>query len=221
MWAVLRISGVLALVTSLAACMSACTNRDVGRQDERAPAQPLEPAAGDPDPASATGKPSDATPASPAPLERRVSTTLGVALQAPADWQASEPTLSDAAAFALVSSRREGFASSVNVVREPLARTTALPGYAAAAASMLAELEGYRELASSEVELAGHPAIRREYEHVQAGTPVWVVSYVLVVAREAFVVTASGAASSNEAARAELDAVARSLELVPAGGATP
>ena len=44
-------------------------------------------------------------------------------------------------------------------------------------------------LASSEVELAGHPAIRREYEHVQAGTPVWVVSYVLVVAREAFVVT--------------------------------
>jgi hypothetical protein len=219
MLAVLRISGVLALVTSLTAGMSACTNRDVGRQHERAPAQPLEPtpSASEAD----ASEPSDTDAPRPAPLERRVSTTLGVALQAPADWQASEPTLAGAAAFALVSSRREGFASSVNVVREPLARTTSLTSYAAAAARELAALDGYRELASREVEVAGQAAIRREYEHVQAGTAVWVVSYVLIVAREAFVITASGAATRSEAERAELDAIARSLAFEPAGEATP
>lgn len=220
-WAVLRISGVLALVSSLATGVSACTN-DVGRQDERAPAQPLEPAPAGQDAGAGTSEVAGGeTPSPVAPLERRVSTTLGVALHAPADWQASEPALADAAAFALVSSRREGFAANVNVVREPLARTTALAGYVEAAGRALAELEGYREHAKGEVELAGLPAIRREYEHAHAGARVWAVSYAFIVARQAFVITASTGAERSEAERAELDAIARSVELVAAGEAAP
>lgn len=210
--------GPLALALSLAPSLASCTNRDMGRQDERAPAQPIEPApiSGASSSASASTSPSP-EPSEPT-LERHVA-PLGFSLRSPPGWtpHEHEGEPDHAGFYALVSTRAgEGdrFVENVNVVVEALASATSLAGYADAVAEQLATLEGYRELEGArEVSLTGHPAIRREYEHRVAGQSVWVVSYALIVEQQAYVITASAAGDQGPDTRTELDALARSFEL--------
>lgn len=197
--------------------VASCSGREPGRQDaKRAPDQREQSGEAPP---SSRGAATAATAPTGVELdaltERRVDDRFGFELAFPDGWTSGEgpgvPAL-------YVSSPRESpsdaFVENVNVVVEPLQAPMTVESYADGSAPLMqADLAEYRELSRRTVELAGQPAIRREYQHTFAGRPLWVVSYLVVVELRAYVITATTERELAETWGVRLDAIARSFRL--------
>ncbi len=196
--------------------LASCTSREPGRQDSKPAPDQREQASE----AARGGDPvvSAAAPASEievALTERYVDPRFGFELAYPSPWTASEgpgmPAL-------MVASPSEGpgdrFGENVNVVVEPLLAPLTTNEYADGSAVLLqTDLTEYRELSRSVVDLAGQTLVRREYEHTYAGRPLWVVSYMLVVDRRAYVITATAERVRAPSWQRALESIARSFRL--------
>jgi hypothetical protein len=203
--------------------LACCTSREPGRQDsKRAPDQREQAGEGAP------GSRAEATPAPlatitsagvelPALSERRVDERFGFELAFPSGWTAKEgPGMPALFVTSARESSSDAFVENVNVVVEPLPITMSAEAYADQSAPLMqTDLSEYQELSRRSVELAGQPAVRREYQHTFAGRPLWAVSYMLVVEQQAFVITATAERSTGLAGwQPVLDSVAASFRIV-------
>jgi hypothetical protein len=162
---------------------------------------------------AATGTPAPA-PAKQAELtERTFDARFDFALSYPSTWTATEgpgvPAL-------FVTSPRESptdaFVENVNVVVEELAAPMSVEAYADGSALLMeTDLVDYREISRTNVDLGGQPAVRREYQHNFAGRDLWVVSYMMVVENQAYVLTATAEREHAEAWRRTLEAICQTF----------
>ncbi|MFV8750283.1 DcrB-related protein [Nannocystaceae bacterium ST9] len=198
--------------------LASCSSRDPGRQDSKPADDRHEQAASSPGSGSEIA--AAAAPSDIALSERHADARFGFELSFPSGWTAGEGEMP---AF-FVASPREGeadeFVENVNVVVEPLTEPMSANAYADGSEALIAaDLGAYQLIARSEVELGDRPAVRREYEHVYLGRPLWVVSYLLVVDRRGYVITATAEREHAELWRARLEAIASSFRITSAASA--
>jgi hypothetical protein len=197
--------------------LASCTRREPGPQDST-PAADRRERASEEEPASRGAAAADpaTTAARPELTERTVDARFGFELAYPSGWTASEgpgmPAL-------FVTSAREGasdpFVENVNVVVEELPVPMSAEAYADGSLPLMqTDLVEFREVSRGPADLGGQPAVRREYEHTFAGRPLWVVSYMVVVDKRAYVITATAERERAETWRALLESISNSFQLV-------
>lgn len=206
----IRIFSLIAALVVLASC----TGREPGRQDSKPAPDQREQAPAPPVTAATVGS---AKVELPVLSERHIDDRFGFELAFPSGWTASEGSGMPAL---FVTSPRESpsdaFVENINVVIEPLPVPMTVEGYADGSAPLMqTDLSEYQELSRRTVELAGQPAVRREYQHTFAGRPLWVISYMLVVEQQAYVITATAERETPPASnwRAVLESIALSFRL--------